>query len=63
LAVKQSAVTGSKTGEPAQEVQTQILLACRLGFIDEVNAGKVLSLSNETARIINGLLSFLDRED
>ena len=45
-----------------QEVETQILLAQRLGFLSELQTEKVLSLSSETARIINGLLSSLDRQ-
>ena len=45
-----------------QEVETQIILAQRLGFLSELQAQKVLSISSETARIINGLLSFLDRK-
>ena len=41
------------------EIETQILIANRLGYIDENTARKLLSGSAEIGRLINGLLSSL----
>lgn len=41
------------------EIETQVLIANRLGYIDENTTRKVLSGSAEIGRLINGLLSSL----
>ena len=43
------------------EVQTQLELACDLGFINQQSAKELQALAIDTARLINGLLGVLDR--
>ncbi len=42
------------------ELETQIELACDLGFIDKESCKKLLDLATETAKLINGLLGSLE---
>jgi four helix bundle protein len=42
------------------ELQTQIELACDLGFINQGSAEELLELATETAKLINGLLGVLE---
>jgi four helix bundle protein len=44
------------------ELQTQVELAESLGFIDKQNSSKIIELSIEVAKVINGLLGVLDPE-
>jgi len=42
------------------EVQTQIELACDLGFFDNESAKNLLDLSVDVAKLINGLMGVLE---
>ncbi len=46
-----------------QEVQTQFELARRLGYINEKGNEELLTLSDEVAKLINGLCSSLKSSD
>jgi four helix bundle protein len=39
-----------------QEVETQVLIAVRLGYVTELDANVVLSLAEEVGKVIAGLL-------
>jgi four helix bundle protein len=39
------------------EVETQILIAKNLGYLDETNLNSILSIISEVGRVLNGLLS------
>ena len=39
------------------EVETQVLLAQRLKYLDEGSAGRLLALTAEVGRILNGLIA------
>ena len=43
------------------EVETQILIAQKLGYLGEQDTERLLSLATETGRILHGLLSSLKR--
>ena len=43
-----------------QEVETQMMIAQRLNYLDESKACRILDLSAETGRVIAGLLRSLD---
>jgi four helix bundle protein len=43
------------------ELQTQLELACDLGFLNEVQRSEIAHRSAEVARLINGLLASLSR--
>jgi four helix bundle protein len=45
-----------------REVETQLLIAERLGYLDESACRPSLSLAKEVGRLINGLSRSLDRE-
>ena len=47
----------------ANELETQLLAASRLGFASQSDTAPVLSLVNETQRIISGLIVSLDRSN
>src|SRR5207249_3897112 len=42
-----------------QEVETQVLIAHRLAYLDEESKNTLLTLSGEVARILNGLINSL----
>lgn len=42
-----------------QEVETQLIIANRLGYMDDAARIKILELCSEVARIINGLMNSL----
>jgi len=42
------------------EVEYQLSLAQRLSYLDEQRATKVISIANETGRVLNGLLRSLN---
>lgn len=44
-----------------REVETQLLIAQRLGFAAESEVARLLDLSAETGRLLNGLLRTLNR--
>lgn len=44
------------------ELQTQLELACSLNFVDKEASERILGLSVEVAKLINGLLGVLDQE-
>jgi four helix bundle protein len=44
-----------------QEVETQLLIAFRLGYLDEVRNSVLMGLSAEVGRLVNGLSKSLDR--
>lgn len=41
------------------EVETQILIAERLGYLDETSASPVLAIASEVGRLVNGLRASL----
>jgi four helix bundle protein len=43
------------------EVQTQALIAAKLGFTSAADAEKLVTVSEHVARLINGLLRYLNR--
>jgi len=43
------------------ELQTQLVIAERLGFAEPANIHQVLNLSDEIGRMLNGLYTFLQR--
>lgn len=45
-----------------REVETQLILSARLGFLPEVKANEVLGLSGEVGRLVTGLVQSLERE-
>ena len=44
-----------------REVETQVLIAQRLRYLQDGEAQKVLALAGETGRLINGLLNSLSK--
>ena len=44
-----------------REVETQILIALRLTYLEEETAKTSLSLADEVGRLINGLIKYLSR--
>ena len=44
------------------EVETQIDLSCRLGFISKESAGEVLLMAGEVGRMLHGLIASLERQ-
>jgi four helix bundle protein len=44
-----------------QEVETQIIIAVKLGYLSEEKATEVFQLSDEVGRLINGLLRSLSQ--
>ena len=42
------------------EAETQLLIAFRLGYLDEARCNELLSLSAEVGRLINGLVNSLE---
>jgi len=42
------------------EVQTQVQLAMDFKFVDQESAGKLMDLSVDVAKLINGLLGVLE---
>lgn len=44
------------------EVETQILIAQDLNYMDEKSTFELLELSAETGRVINGLIRSLERK-
>ncbi|HVT90849.1 MAG TPA: four helix bundle protein [Tepidisphaeraceae bacterium] len=45
-----------------REVETQILIAARLGYLDAANTEALLNVAGEVGRLINGLRRSLDSE-
>lgn len=45
-----------------REVETQVILSARLGFLPEVKANEVLGLSGEVGRLVTGLVQSLERD-
>jgi four helix bundle protein len=45
-----------------QEMETQIILTCRLDYLDENRHQSLLDRSTEVARLINGLSNSVNRE-
>ncbi len=46
-----------------REIETQLLIAQRLGFLGTAEAGRLLNLTSEVGRLINGLLNSLARSN
>ncbi|MGA7501516.1 MAG: four helix bundle protein [Isosphaeraceae bacterium] len=46
-----------------QELETQVILASRLNYIDEVQQTEILDRSAEVGRLINGLKKSLTKDD
>src|SRR5208283_3877947 len=46
-----------------QELETQVILASRLNYIDEVQQTEILDRSAEFGRLINGLTKSLTKDD
>lgn len=46
-----------------REVETQLMIAGRLGYITEMETQPALDLCGETGRIINGLINSLRKEE
>ena len=44
-----------------REVETQVLIAQRLGYLDEAGADGLLALAGEVGRLITGLANSLER--
>jgi four helix bundle protein len=44
------------------EVQTQLEIACRLGYLEPVVSNDLLAKSGEVARMINGLLRWSEQQ-
>jgi four helix bundle protein len=45
------------------ELETQVQLAADIGYMNAVNATKLMSNCNEVARILNGLIKVVGEED
>ncbi|MDR1963456.1 MAG: four helix bundle protein [Planctomycetaceae bacterium] len=43
------------------EIETQIMIAKRLQYIDDVEANEILSLSSEVSSLLNGLINSLKK--
>ena len=46
-----------------QEVETQLIIARRLGYLEEEFRGSLFDLTGEVARLINGLMNSLSRKN
>jgi four helix bundle protein len=44
------------------EVQTQVFIACKLGYVTEVREQAVIAMTDELGRMLNGLIASIERK-